>query len=163
MARQRRTYCMASTPARFEFSGFLPMGTPKNPFVRNSCWQRRGTSPSQCGCLSDYPKLSLNECGVPWWDVSRRALNLMEDILDTYYKCTFSAITHKLNVSGHMLMWTFFLVLVCGTRAQSLSTPFIYTLYIKKPHRDSDTKNYDVTHCFVGVKLGVSPEWKNIG
>jgi hypothetical protein len=24
------------------------------------------------------------------------------------YKCTLSAITHKLNVSGHMLIWTFF-------------------------------------------------------
>jgi hypothetical protein len=31
-----------------------------------------------------------------------RALNLMEDILSTYYKCTPSAITHKLNVSGYM-------------------------------------------------------------
>jgi hypothetical protein len=38
-----------------------------------------------------------------------RALNLMEDILSTYYKCTLLAITHKLNASGHMLIWTFFL------------------------------------------------------
>jgi hypothetical protein len=31
-----------------------------------------------------------------------------------------------------MLIWTFFLVLVCGTSAQSLSTPFSYTLYKKR-------------------------------
>jgi hypothetical protein len=41
-----------------------------------------------------------------------------------------SAITHKVNVSGPMLIRTFCFVLVCGTRAQSLSTPFSYTLYI---------------------------------
>jgi hypothetical protein len=41
-----------------------------------------------------------------------------------------SAITNKLNISGHMLIWTFFLVLVCGTRAQNLSTAFSYTLYL---------------------------------
>jgi hypothetical protein len=70
---------------------------------------------------------SLNGCGVPWGDASRRALNLVEDILRTYYKCTLSAITHKLNVSGHMLIWTFFLVLVCGTRAQNLSASFSFT------------------------------------
>jgi hypothetical protein len=42
-----------------------------------------------------------------------------------------SAITRKLNVSGHMLIWIFFLVLVCETRAQNLSAPFSYTLYTK--------------------------------
>jgi hypothetical protein len=30
------------------------------------------------------------------------------------YECTLSAVTHKLNVSRHMLMWTFLLVLVCA-------------------------------------------------
>jgi hypothetical protein len=50
---------------------------------------------------------SLHGCGCPWWEVPRRALNLMEDILSTYYKCTHSAITHKLNVSGHVLICTF--------------------------------------------------------
>jgi hypothetical protein len=38
--------------------------------------------------------------------------------------CILSAINQKLNVSGHMLMWTFFVALVCGTGAQSLSVPF---------------------------------------
>jgi hypothetical protein len=59
------------------------------------CWQRRGIS--HCGCLSDYPQLPqhLHGCGGPWGDVSKCALNLMEDILSTYYKCTLSAVAHK--------------------------------------------------------------------
>jgi hypothetical protein len=79
--------------------------------------------------LSPTIPASLNGGGGPWWDVSRRGLNLKEEVLSTYYKCTLSAITHELNVSGHMLIWTFFLVLVCGIRAQSLSAPFSYTAY----------------------------------
>jgi hypothetical protein len=53
----------------------------------------------------------LNGCGGPRWDMSRRASNLMEDISSTYYKCTLSGTTHKLNVSGHLLIQTFILVL----------------------------------------------------
>jgi hypothetical protein len=79
--------------------------------------------------LSATTPESLNGCGGPWCDVSRRSLNLLEDILSIYYKCTLSDITHKLNVSGHTLIWTFFHVLVCGTRAQRLPAPFNYTLY----------------------------------
>jgi hypothetical protein len=48
--------------------------------------------------------LHLNGRGRPWWDVSRRALNLMEDILVG----TLCKYTHKLNVFGDMLIWTFF-------------------------------------------------------
>jgi hypothetical protein len=59
-----------------------------------------------------------------------RAIDLREDILGAHYKCILSAINHKLNVSGHILIRTFFLVLVCATRGQSLSAPFSYTLYI---------------------------------
>jgi hypothetical protein len=33
---QRRIYCMASMLAKFESSGFLPVGTPKNPCVCSS-------------------------------------------------------------------------------------------------------------------------------
>jgi hypothetical protein len=62
--------------------------------------------------------------------VSRRALNLMEGSLSNYYKCTHSAVTHKLNVSGRLLIWTCVLVLVWGTRAQNLSPHFSYTLYM---------------------------------
>lgn len=50
----------------------------------------------------------------------------MVDILSTYYKCTPSAITQKLNVSGHMSICIFFLVLVCGTHAQSLSATLLH-------------------------------------
>jgi hypothetical protein len=53
----------------------------------------------------------------------------MGDIFSTYYKCTLSAINRRLNVSGHLLIWTFFVILVGGTRAQSLSAPFSYTPY----------------------------------
>jgi hypothetical protein len=42
------------------------------------------------------------------------------DILSTCYKCTTLAINHKLNVSGHMSIRTFFLGLVCGTHAKRL-------------------------------------------
>jgi hypothetical protein len=58
--------------------------------------------------LSATTPPSVNGCGGPWWDVSRRALNLLKDILSTYYKCTLSTITHKLNISGHILIRTFF-------------------------------------------------------
>jgi hypothetical protein len=40
------------------------------------------------------------------------------------------AVTHKRNVSEHMLMWTFFLVLAHGTRAQKPPTPISYTVCI---------------------------------
>jgi hypothetical protein len=63
--------------------------------------------------------VSLNGCGSPCWDVSRPTLNLMEDILSTFYKCTLSAMIHKLNVSRQVLVWIFFLVLLCWTHAQS--------------------------------------------
>jgi hypothetical protein len=80
--------------------------------------------------LSATTPASMNGCSSPWWDASRRGLNLVEDILSTYYKCTLSAIIHKLKVPRHMLIWTFSLVLICGTRAQNLPAPFIYSLYI---------------------------------
>jgi hypothetical protein len=35
-----------------------------------------------------------------------------EDILSLHIECTLSAIAQKLNVSGHMVIWTFFLVSV---------------------------------------------------
>jgi hypothetical protein len=43
-------------------------------------------------------------------DVSSRALNLTEDILSTYYKCTLTAITKKLNAPRYMLICTFWYV-----------------------------------------------------
>jgi hypothetical protein len=52
--RYRRTHCMASMLARFESSELLPVGHLR---VCSSCWQRRGTSSSHWGCLSDCPQL----------------------------------------------------------------------------------------------------------
>jgi hypothetical protein len=43
-----------------------------------------------------------------------------------HFQRTLSAVTHKLNVSGRILIWTCFLVLVFGTRAQSLFATFSY-------------------------------------
>jgi hypothetical protein len=59
----------------------------------------------------------------------------MEDVLSTYCVCTLSAITHKPKVLGHMLIWTFFLVLKCRIRVESLSAPLSYTLYVSPMYR----------------------------
>jgi hypothetical protein len=52
-----------------------------------------------------------------------------------------SAINPKLNASGHMLIWTFFLVLVCGTSVPDLFTPFSFALYSTQhfifPHKNT--------------------------
>jgi hypothetical protein len=82
-------HCMASTLVRCESSGFLPVGhtlmqlllTTKRHFTI-AVWM-----PVR---LSATAPPSLNGCGTPWLNVSRRAV---EDILSTYYKCTLSAIT----------------------------------------------------------------------
>jgi hypothetical protein len=119
---------MTFTLAWFQSYEFLPVGTPRNPCVsvdNEEAVHHRIVD--ACQSLCSYPA-SLNGCGVPWWDVSRRALNLMEDILSTYHKCTLTAIT-KLNVYGLMLIWIFFVVLVCGTSAQ-VSAPVSYGMYI---------------------------------
>jgi hypothetical protein len=44
----------------------------------------------------------------PWWDVSKHSLNLVEDFISTYCKCTLSVVTHKVNVSRRMLIWICF-------------------------------------------------------
>jgi hypothetical protein len=71
----------------------------------------------------------LNGWAGPSWDVSRRVLNLMEENLSTYYRCTLSAITHKSNFSGHVDMY----ILSCfgmWNLCPSLSAPFSYILYM---------------------------------
>jgi hypothetical protein len=79
-------------------------------------------------CMSVRPHAStlafLDGCGGPWWDMLRRPFSVLEDILRTHYKRILSAITHKLNVPEHMLIWTLFLTLVCATCAQSFPAPF---------------------------------------
>jgi hypothetical protein len=50
--------------------------------------------------------ISLNGYADPWWDVSGRALNLLEDILRTY-KCTLSANSEIKCFRTHVV-WTCF-------------------------------------------------------
>jgi hypothetical protein len=50
--------------------------------------------------------------------------------VEHFYKCTLSVTAHKSNVSGHMLIWIVFLVLVRETRFQNLSAPFSYTVHM---------------------------------
>jgi hypothetical protein len=47
--------------------------------------------------LSATTPESLNGFGGPRWDMSRRALNFMQDIVSTYYECTFSAVIRKIK------------------------------------------------------------------
>jgi hypothetical protein len=60
--------------------------------------------------------------------VSRPALNLMEDILTTNYKCTLPSGTPELHVSEHVYMGIFFLVM-CNSCLNFLRT-FSVTSYI---------------------------------
>jgi hypothetical protein len=73
-----------------------------------------------------------------------------EDSLSTNYTRILSAITHKLNVPGHMLIWIFFLVYICGTHAQILSSPFTYTLFIRYEIFMWATSGYFISF-FVGL------------
>jgi hypothetical protein len=126
----------------------------------------RGTPLSQCDYLYSPPlsRASSNGCGGPWWNVSRSALNLMENILRPYYKCTVSAITHKLSVCGYMLIWTFFLALVFGTHAPSLSALSIYTLYSFKHYkRGSIQRRVFSLCCFIVGERAPDVVWDIIG
>jgi hypothetical protein len=69
----------------------------------------------------------------------------MENILGTYCKYTVSAVTHKINVSGRMLLWIFFIVLVYENRAKifSLFPVTFYTeassnMFLKFSNKTSD-------------------------
>jgi hypothetical protein len=111
---------MASTLARFESSGFLPVRTPKSlvyaaPVDNEEPLQHRMVD--ACQTIRNYPDIFE----WMWRSMMRRVEACIEDILSTSYKCTLSAVTHKLKVSRHMLIWKFFLILVRGTLAQSLS------------------------------------------
>lgn len=62
----------------------------------------------------------LDGCGDPWWEVSRRMVTIMEDVLSAYCQCTLSAITHEWNTSRRMLICARFLAPECRTRAPNL-------------------------------------------
>jgi hypothetical protein len=70
---------MVSTLARFQSSGFLPVGTLRNPCVLHH------RIVDACQTIRNYPGIVER---MPR-SMMRRALNLMEDILSTYYKLLF--------------------------------------------------------------------------
>jgi hypothetical protein len=69
-------------------------------------------------------------CKEHWWNKETPVTSLNKALTKVLSHNILSAITHKLNVSRHMLIWTFFIVLICGTHAQSMSSPFSYILYV---------------------------------
>jgi hypothetical protein len=67
-----------------------PLGTHKHPCVCSSCWQWTVTSPSHCGCLSDYPQLPRHMfiCTFLVLVWGSRAKNLSAHFSKTsWYKC----------------------------------------------------------------------------
>jgi hypothetical protein len=97
--------------------------------------------------LSAATPASLNGCGSHWWDVSRRALNLMEDILSTYYKYTLSAVSHKLNVSGHLfILWRVDQLLGKHLETSNeVSDPFLSNSSVNTFQRKGETHNNTIT------------------
>jgi hypothetical protein len=116
---------MASTLTWLESS----VGTPKC----GSCWKRRATS-SHCGRLSDCPQLLRHLFAWMRRSISSHALNLMEAILSTCYKCTLSAVTHNLNAPGHKLMWTCFSCFGAWNSWHLLVTLWISKYFTKMSH-----------------------------
>jgi hypothetical protein len=78
------------------------------------------------GSSSTYPSVMI---GVVE-NISHGAAKMTDNWID--HDSILSAIAHKLNISIQMLIRIFFLLLVCGTRAQNLSATFSYTLYMYK-------------------------------
>jgi hypothetical protein len=82
---------------------------PKKLLLGRKCSSTEETTLAVHACQTAHNYSGISEW--TWWstmDVSRYALNHIEDILKTYYKCTLSSITHKLNISGHILILTIF-------------------------------------------------------
>jgi hypothetical protein len=88
----------------------------------------------------------LDGCGGPWWDVSRPALNLMEDILNSFYKCTLSAVTQKLNVSWDVFYGYIFFIL--NSRPKCVPILQLHTLYSAKLFWNENVRvNCNSTQC----------------
>jgi hypothetical protein len=82
--------------------------------------------------LSASTLASANGCGGPWCDVLKGTLKLMEDILSTYYKLTLSDKTHKLNVSGQMLLRSFFLLGMWNSYRKIIRNFQLHPVYITR-------------------------------
>jgi hypothetical protein len=91
----------------------LPIHRPWHVLLRTSRTARSTSmhvprSCSDCQWYSFQWRLQIMQA-----DVAKHAglpNSHQKDILKTHYKYTLVAVTHKFNVSGHMLMWTFFLL-----------------------------------------------------
>jgi hypothetical protein len=104
----------------FESSGFLFVGELKSAYVFRSCSQCRNTTPEHCDRLPDYPQLSRvlrtgsiihakvcpSMCWI-YWRIFWASLVMHH----------FSAVTRKGNVCGTMLMWTCYLIFLCGAHS----------------------------------------------
>jgi hypothetical protein len=123
------TYCMASTLSRLESSGVLPVGAPKKPCVYR---QWRGKLRSHCECLS---RLSSTTPACIFVRIRRSMMRRVEECIQShggYFEHLLSMYSFSyllVNVSGHVLVWLFFLFLLCGNHAQCLSTPFSHALH----------------------------------
>jgi hypothetical protein len=54
--------------------------------------------------------------------------SVMIGVIENYHHAT--AVSHKLNVSRHMLIWTIFLVLACGTSCPKIVHTFqLHSVY----------------------------------
>jgi hypothetical protein len=102
---------MASTLSRCESSGSLPVGHLNAAPVDNEELLHRIVE--ACQTISRYPGIFAR--------MRRSMMRRVEACMESHgghfehlLQSTISAVAHKLNVSGHMLMCTFFLVLVRG-------------------------------------------------
>jgi hypothetical protein len=98
---------------------FLGVLTGTNPEDSKLSWSAEATQRTP----STYPSVVISVTE----SISHSTAEINASRIDQ--DSILSAVNHKLNVSGHMIIWTFVLVLVCGTRAQNLSAPFSYTLH----------------------------------
>jgi hypothetical protein len=73
-----------------------------------------------CVTLSAISPASLNGFTSPQWDVSRSALNFMENILSIHSKCTLSAVAQYWVIPNTCWYRHFFFFWLWGTHAQSL-------------------------------------------
>jgi hypothetical protein len=76
---------MTSMVARFKSSGFFYLSGHLKSLLTTKRY-----STVALWMPASLSATTSNGRGGPWWDVSRRALNLMEDIWSTYYKCSLS-------------------------------------------------------------------------
>jgi hypothetical protein len=79
--------------------------------------------------LSTTIPICLIGCMGPWWDVSRRVMNVMEDVLSIYQKWTFSCNSQIKCSQTHVNTDTFSCSRYLETMPKNSYPPFIYTLY----------------------------------